>query len=525
MEELSKYISFTGRDFSQVADRKRSVAERASKRLHPALLQSLIEANAELPPSPARERNLKSLADPRTVVVITGQQLGLFGGPLFTLYKIASAVRAAEVLAAETGATVVPIFWCQSEDHDFLEINSTYLPTARGDILQLTHPPLQLERTSLEYCKIGPQIADLINLTQEQLTHFLYSETQLKLLRNSYAEGRSFSQAFQTYYAEIFREQGLLFFNPRRRAISELVQPLLFKSFSDRRRINELLAERVVELQSAGLVPQVHVRSDSPLFFLHQKSEDGPRYRLREEGGSFSLIGGEETFTASQIERLLREEPWRFSSSALLRPLVQDFLFPTACYIGGEAEVRYFSQIEPLFTHFSLPKPLIAPRNSFVLLESRIMELMESLGLSPADFTLDDKHLGQRIAEIPLAGALSVTELKAALAPHVEGIASLLKTVLLSVDQTLATPLAKTQANIQQQLDVLVERYSKAAATKDSITAERLARIKRQISPEGIPQERFYSPVYFLARYGDTFLERVLNETQPFNPLQRTITV
>src|SRR5260370_1224333 len=279
------------------------VQRAAQRSIAPGLLEVLRRQNETLAPSDARGRNLEALAEGETAAVVTGQQLGLFLGPLYTFYKAASAIAAARALERESGIRCVPIFWLQTEGHDFPAI-------AKGT-----------------------------------------------------------------------------------------ASPIYRRSLIESERISTALLERIEVLASAGFATQVHVRAASPLFFFHRGCPEGERFRLEREGDVWTLVGTNQSVSTDDLLPLLEADPLRFSSSALMRPILQDHLVPTAAYVGGPAEVSYFAQLPPLYEIFQLPMPLVIPRARFRLLEGRAISLLRRLDLKPSAVEVSPDQLMPKDSE------------------------------------------------------------------------------------------------------------------------------
>src|SRR6185312_11821050 len=321
--------------------RKEAVARAAARPASPALLTELAAQQALLPDSPARRRALENLGKPGTAVVITGQQVGLFLGPLYTIYKAATAIVLAETLAVETGTPVVPIFWMATEDHDFAEID--HCSIARGG-----EPPLRLRVSADARSDARAPVAEA-------------------LLAADYTPGRRFGDAFAGLLGALFADEGLLVFHPRTPGAAALAAPAYRHALLHAGAIAERLVARDAALAAAGFDAQVHVRPDAALVFAHDDRGGRQLVRLDDAPARAADVAA---------------DPTRFSSSALLRPIVQDTLFPTAAYVGGPAECSYFGQCSALYDLFELPVPLVAPRARFRLVDPRTRERLDALGLA-----------------------------------------------------------------------------------------------------------------------------------------------
>jgi bacillithiol biosynthesis cysteine-adding enzyme BshC len=498
--------AFIPLDFRSAEARVARTRAAAARRLDPARADELRAQQARLPPSPARDTNLAALIAGDTAVVATGQQVGLFLGPLYSFYKAASAIAVARALAAESGTRVVPLFWLQTEDHDFAEIASCTVAGADGAPAELSlapEPPAEA-RVSIAHRRLGPEIASLLDRLQETLPASPAATETLALLRAHYRAGEPLAAAFGGAMAELFAEEGLLVFDPRVPPVARLAAPLYRRAVAEADAIGAELAERAAALEAAGFDVQIPVRSDCALVFHHLEAVTGPRYRIEGERASDPEL-------AAALER----EPLRFSTSALLRPIVQDSLLPTAAYVGGPAEVSYFAQLGPLYRRFGLEMPIVVPRARFVCLAAPDRRRLAQLGLSVRDVMAgnelrtpsrpagapDPQALAARAREI----ASQANEVSAAIADA------------LPQDKNLVRAAARTGDRVHRALNVLIRRYRSTLASRDQAAADRLARLRAALAPGGVPQERVYAWPSLAARHGVLPLKQaVLDRLSPF---------
>ncbi len=517
-----KAVALMGGDFQDPAQRK-LITERAAKRgLSSEVIALLKEINGKLPASQSREKNLERLAPSGVAFVVTGQQCGLFGGPLLTLYKALSAVKIAQALEAETKIPCIPIFWVQSEDHDLEEIDravifnsSSQLDEFRlGDYGGAPH-------SSVEHRLLPVNVTEALDAAGTTLERFAAGASVMSELRACYLPGLSTAQSFTEFLARILADEGILFFNPRRAEVSEFARPVFLEALTNRGRISEALVAQSKALAAASFTETVTVRPNSPLFFYHSHGPEGARVRLEETAGDFTLPDGRK-LSLTELESAIAKEPNCFSTSALLRPLLQDRLFPTAAYVGGAAEIGYFSQLQPLYRVFGLESPLVIPRAGFVCIEKKSARWLAELRLSATDLALSEEELMRKIAKAGSAEtdpqvleAVTIRGLDVALAE--------MRRAFVELDQTLVDSLDKSREKILHQISNLGARYARAVATKNGISSERISRLKAGLYPAGKEQERLISSIYYLSRYGDSFKRRILAEINPFNPQMKDL--
>jgi bacillithiol synthase len=478
----------------------------AVQRAKPTEMIRIVRAQqAAFVASPARDAHLASWAEGRAAVVVTGQQVGLFLGPLYSFYKAASAVAVARALTAETGVPCVPLFWLQTEDHDFAEIRSCVVPDGRGESLRLALPdpgPGEARR-SLAHRALPAEVSGLLDQLAEALPAGEASAETLALLRAAYRPGHAIGGAFAEVMAALFAEEGLLVLDPRRAEVAELAAPSYRACLEDSEAITAALRARTVALAGAGFAEQVPVRDQAALVFFHPDGPEGPRFRIeRQPGGDWRLAGGSALMAHAELLDTLAREPLRFSTSSLLRPIVQDLLLPTVAYVAGPGELNYFAQLGPLYDRFGLAPPLLVPRARFRCLDARSRRDLAKLGLRPDDVDLPAAELAARLRARRPAGAPDPRELRALVADR---IAPAVETIAAAVEQAepgLRREAGRTRGRVSYRLERLLDRYARALVSRDQALSARLRRLTQFLFPQGSPQERVYGWPAMAARRG-----------------------
>jgi bacillithiol biosynthesis cysteine-adding enzyme BshC len=505
--------------FRNESARARQLQQARERRASRALLDALGEQDRKWPPSPARRRNLEALAQPGTTAVVTGQQVALFLGPLYSFYKAASAIAVARALERESGTRCVPVFWLQTEDHDFDEINHCHVLTPEGEVLRLEVGEESggpgASRVSVRHRLLGPGVTAALRQLEASLGRLPGAGEFLELLGAHYRPEATLSDAFAGVMAALFAEEGLILLDPRDPAIAKLAAPIHRLAITSAGPVADLLLQRARSLEGAGFEAQVHVRPGSPLSFFHPERPEGPRYRLAPHGADWALVGREEVLSHAELLRTLEQEPLRFSSSALLRPILQDSLLPTVAYVGGPGEINYLAQLPPLYGLFGLTPPMIIPRARFRLLEPRTRSLLETLGLRPQEIERAPEELARALAATSPADHPAPEALRERLLAEVGRILGELEAPARSLN--VLDAVRRTRGTIEHAVSRLVGRYGRALLERDRVTADRLARLRRSLFPDGVPQERFHSLPYFACKVGHEALKQaVLANLEPF---------
>ena len=391
---------FSG-NFLEKPDRMAAVKAASQKLVIPAVLKELSAQNHSV--SRAVDHSLQALEKGGVALAISGQQLGVCGGPLFTLYKIASTIALARVLQEESSIRVIPLFWLQSEDHDFAEIKSAAFFGPGRELKQVS---LEVPEGDLGDC-VGRLKMDAASTRQIRVFLEEHSGADAEFrdaLEESFLENGTFSQAMARLMQKIFGSYGLLVFDPDRRSIKEAFRDFIASSFLRSRSIGRLLLDRGEKLRLAGYPLQAMIRPDSPLFFV---SQSGRRQRLNESSEGM-WVGEHAQFSKQSLYEMLEREPERFTCSALIRPVFQDTVFPTCAYVAGPSEFKYLAQTKPLYEFFNCRQPLVVPRARFVVVQERQRRLMQKLGMSLADAEKDPEEVILKSGKYPGSDAARI---------------------------------------------------------------------------------------------------------------------
>jgi bacillithiol biosynthesis cysteine-adding enzyme BshC len=531
--------AFIPLDFRSQTERIARTRAAAAREIDPRVVAVLRAQQAELPRSPARAANLKALAAGRTAVVATGQQVGLFLGPLYSFYKAASAIVVARALEAESGVRTVPLFWLQTEDHDFAEIASCRVAGADGAPLELAlaGETTSEARVSVAHRRLGAEVETLLETLAETLRASPAASETLALLRAHYRPGRPLAAAFAGLLGALFAQEGLLILDPRVAPIAALAGPVHRQAIDGAQAIERRLDERRAALADAGFDEQIPTRPGCALTFFHRDAATGPRFRLArphpgaragtEADAGWVLSGCDESVSSAAVAEALAHDPLRFSTSALLRPIVQDTLLPVAAYVGGPAEVSYFAQLGPLYDHFRLAPPLVVPRARFRCLDAHARRLMSELSFTTADLARPRVELLARLPAARPPGAPDPAALadraRTVIAPMVAEIAYAVAAAL-PADQNLARAAERTRATVARALDRLTGHYARKLAERDGVALGRLARLEVALAPGGVPQERFYGWPSLAGRHGPAALTRaVLDRLEARGPFSTAV--
>ncbi len=452
---------------------------------------------------PAALAAAERLRDPRAVAVVTGQQAGLFGGPLFTLLKSLTALKLAERVSAELQVPAVAIFWVDAEDHDWEEVRGC--PVLTGDLelrtVQLPAPPGAGERP-VGTLEIDAGVARTIDELAAALAPTEFTPELLDSLRRAYTPGVSMAEAFARLLESMLGPRGLIVFDACDPAAKPLAAGVFVRELESPGQSLALAAAAGAELAARGHEPQIEPAPDGTgLFWL-----DGGRVPIRRRGDGLAV--GDTLHKPAALVAEARRRPERFSPNVLLRPLVQDTLFPTVCYVAGPSELAYWAQLQGVYQHFGLPMPLIYPRQTATLLDSASSRFMARYELPIEDLQRHDEAALNRLLESQLPPTV-----EASLEQATEAVRARMNALIEAVpaiDPTLAGAARTTLGRMEHDLRTLHGKIIHAAKRRDETLRRQFIRAQALAFPDGHQQERSLGSIFFVNRYGPALYERIL---------------
>lgn len=490
---FDKVSRFYHKHFSESADWHKAAEEiEYPEERRCRLIEALREQNGNSP-------SLTKLARPGTVAVVTGQQVGLFGGPAYSLFKALTAVKLAAQLE-EFGIPAVPVFWLATEDHDLAEVDHAWIFDEHASIKKIS-----LSTTTATGGPVGDVKLNGIPWPElrSALGELPFANEIVAQLEASYCPGATMGSAFHTFFRGVVKDLGLLFVDPLVPANRAITAPFLADAVQHIDQVIPALRERDQDLAEGGYHAQVHVEQDTSLLFL---IENGKRMALRYKDGRFGAK--DHSYSAEE----LREKSLQLSPNALLRPVMQDYLLPTIAYVGGPSEIAYMAQAEVLYRMLLGRMPVIFPRNSYTLLDGKAEKLLQRYRLATPQLLGPQELIESRISAslVPPEMLEEFRSVRSA----VDGALAKFQSRLTEFDPTLEDSAHKSATKIRYQLEKLSRKTAKEAMRRD-VQATRAARyLTNLVYPHRHLQERFYSIVPFLAKYGPGLPERLLNETQ-----------
>ena len=452
-------------------------------------------------------------ADPATRIVVTGQQPGLFGGPLYTLLKAAAAVLWAERLAA-SGRPAIAMFWMATEDHDFRESSRAAFYTRNGPrTFDLGEDPAPLVPVGMR--SLGPEVSRVLEGLAEELSGDLYADW-LASLGSWYRPEARFGEAFSRLLVHLMGARSPLVVDAMLPALKSDQRPWLARLVERRDRVVEALSERERALTARGYEPQVRPSPGaSPLFMLHQ----GERRRIEWSGADrLTLRGSAVDEPVGWLLDAIEENPGVVTPGALARPAVQDAVLGTALHILGPGELSYFSQAAALYEVLEVPAPFVTLRPQVVVLESHLDRKLEAASLTLGELIDPELDLDEK-----LAGEAD-SELLQAATERIESLLEELRAPVLAIDPGLEGPWRKTRGQMLKAVQAFGGRVRAASSRRNEVERRRAELLLEVCRPLGGLQERVISCSHYPGKYGPRFVEALLEQLSLEPTNLRTIT-
>jgi bacillithiol biosynthesis cysteine-adding enzyme BshC len=430
--------------------------------------------------------------------VVTGQQVGLFGGPLFSIFKALTAVKLAEE-ATRAGVDCIPVFWLATQDHDLDEIRSVSFPGADASLQSFSSNSTGVAGAPVGSIQLGPEIGAVV----EAVAQLLGESETTTLLRESYRPDATYGSAFARLFARLFAEWGVVLLDSADPELNAVAGPLYQAALERAPELEQALLARDRELAAAGYHQQVNITPDSTLLFAVRGGVRVPIHR-QAPGNGFFLVA-EERIPAAELLQEIFTTPQNFSANVLLRPVVQDYLLPTLAYTGGSAEVAYFAQAGVIYQALLGRTTPVLPRFSATVLEPKPQALLERYGLALPDLFPGPEQLRERLAAQALPQELQSAFEKAG--SEVGRSFTAIRDALNRLDKTLVEAANNAEGKVLHQLESLRSRAARAELRQSEVLDRHAHLLSSALFPNKIPQEREIGGVYFLARYAGLLKE------------------
>lgn len=445
--------------------------------------------------------------------VVTGQQVGLFGGPMFSIYKALTAVKLAEEATA-AGVDCVPVFWLATYDHDLAEVNHVSVPGPDGALETLTISSRGIPGAPVSAVPLGEEVLPVL----DRASTLLGDTEATKLLRETYRPDETLGTAFARLFARLFADWGVIVLDASDGELHRVAEPIYRAAIERADELAAALMARGEALEAAGYHQQVKVTTSSVLLFALQNGSRTAIHRLgkdndQRDGFVIGSEGATEKISQADLLNRISSVPEQVSPNVLLRPVVEDYLLPTLAYTGGAAETAYFGQAGAVYEVLLGRVTPIIPRFSATLVEPKLQRLIERHGIAVPDVFGGPDSLRQKLAAHGLPEDLqsAFNTAKESLNAHLATI----KAKLARLDRTLVDATETTVSKMQYQLERLQTQAARAELQKGELVSRHAETLSQALYPEKGLQERSIGGIYFVARYGQDLLHQIYDDMQP----------
>ncbi|MDR1989870.1 MAG: bacillithiol biosynthesis cysteine-adding enzyme BshC [Acidobacteriaceae bacterium] len=449
---------------------------------------------------PAARAAAIRLADPNSVAIVTGQQAGLFGGPLYTLLKALTALKLAEHISAEHDVPALAVFWIDADDHDWDEVRSCTVLDDALSARAISLPP-RTTAESVGRIHLDDSVTQAIDELAATLPATEFRDALLNDLRSDWAPGKTVSEAFGCWLERLLGPRGLVVFDASDPAAKPLAADLFVKELTAPGDTSTLASAAGAALVEQGYHAQVQPPAGGVALFHN----DSQRVAIRRDGDM--LLAGDERSTPAALAAIAAAHPERFSPNVLLRPIVQDTLFPTIAYVAGPNELAYLGQLKAIYARFGVPMPLMYPRATATLLDSAALRFLTKYHVALDTLQpQDDSTLNQLLeAQIPPAVDAAFARTTSAVTTEMTALIA----ALPAIDPTLEGAARSTLTRMEHDLGTLHNKMIQAAKRRDETLRRQFVRTRAMTFPQGHAQERTISVVSFLNQYGPALVDRL----------------
>lgn len=512
-----------GGDFRNVESRRQRMEwldrTESSRSDRLKIAEALRNYNDKYNPHAAVTASIAKLEQPGTLVITGGQQSGLFTGPLLVAYKAMTIIISSKEAEQQLGRPVVPLFWIAGEDHDWDEVNHTFVLSRTTEISKIKIEGSEQIRSSVSHIDIPEQSwIEAVDKLDALLQDSEFKPRIMELIRSSTDQAGSMSNAFAKLMGSLFGKYGLVLLDSADPELRKLEQPFFHSMITKNDALEEAYLRSAEEIVSNGYELQADAAPGAAnLFYIHE----GVRLLLIKKDGVFTDRKGSISLTREQLLETLEAYPERFSNNVLTRPLMQDCILPVLATVLGQGEMSYWALTRQAFDTIGGQMPLILPRMSFTVVEGTLNKHMDKFGLTFKDVQegLQDKKQQWLTAQDELELGRRFEETRAAFTALYEPLVEQLG----AIQAGLLKLGSSNKDKILDQITFLEGKAKDAIAKQNDAALRQWERIDLSLMPLGKPQERVYNILYYLNRYGLEWLDEVMAQPADYSGTHRLL--
>ena len=440
----------------------------------------------------------------KACAVVTGQQVGLYSGPLYTIYKALTAIKLSDALKRRGLGSFVPVFWLASEDHDLAEIDHIALMDRDNRLREIRcAAPSREIKVPVSSVPLPPEIGDCLEQLEALTLDTEFKADILASLSEAYQPGLSYVEAFGRWMTRLFKSRGLILIDASHPRLKEMGRDVLYREIADESPSTRQAVAASERLRRAGYEAQISLHEG----ILNQFYMEGERHAIQWNDGAFEIKGLPAVATKEDLLKLAKEKPSLFSPNVLLRPLYQDAVLPTVAYVGGPSEIAYFGQLKGVYETFGLPMPVIYPRKSVTIVERKIDHILKKYHLSVPDIWRNAAGAIGDITKQEIPDSVGQTLLR--VRDDLERDYAFLKAEILAFDPGLTESADLAKGKMNQQLDFMQKKVQQAARKRSDIAVQQLRKAVDNLFPNQRLQERVFNIVPYLIKYGPGFIDQL----------------
>ncbi len=492
--DLREFFPLSPWDERSYLERARHLDRRPSSG-RPRLAEALVRYNQDLDAYPAAVENARLLADPKTLVVVTGQQTGLFTGPLITVYKAVTAIALARKLSTSLNRPVVPVFWVCSDDHDFEEIRGVTVASPNGDLEALDlgfEPP---PRRPVGWLDLPPATRNAVYHLEQMAGSFPHGSETVKLLSDTLERASSPAEWFARIMARLFTAQGLVLLDPLLPEVRDQARPVFEAALKEASEIERAIREAGAKVRARGYEPSLRLDRDQLCLFRIVNQER--RALFLEEGAVKTREG--DRWTLQEVLRAVSDEPGSLAPNVITRPLLQDNLLPTLAQVSGPGELSYLCQMADVYRLFGLEMPVIFPRVTLTLIPPRVQQVMAEYGIeeiSPDALVAAEERARHRLDDFGIDRYFDSR------LGEIEAVYARMQQDVSKIDPDLVPLTRENLERVKRQLEYLREKAWRFHRRKHRRLLKDIALARSYLRPTGGPQEKVLGIVTFLMEAG-----------------------
>jgi bacillithiol synthase len=464
----------------------------------------LTEQNGSYGCGPETLREIEKIVRDEACAVVTGQQVGLFSGPLYTIYKALTAIKLSDALNRRGLGSFVPVFWLASDDHDLAEIDHIAFMDKDNRLREIRCPtPSRESKVPVSNIPLPQEIGDCLEQLKELTLDTEFKADILDPLSEAYEPGRSYVEAFGRWMTHLFRSHGLILIDASHPRLKEMGRDVFYSEIAEESPSTRQAVAASQRLRQAGYEAQIPLHEGILNLFYTERE----RHAIQWKEGAFDIKGLPSLNTKEALLRLAKEKPFLFSPNVLLRPIYQDAVLPTVAYVGGPSEIAYFGQMKGVYEMFGVPMPVIYPRKSVTIVEKKIDHVLKKYHLKIPDLW---RNAAGTIGEITKEDIPdSVGKALLLVRDDLERDYASLKAEILAFDSGLAESVDLAKKKMNQQLNFMEKKVQQAATKRNEIAVQQLHKAVDNLFPNQRLQERVFNLVPYLIKYGAAFMDKL----------------